>query len=376
MEPEQLPEEGCLSVPRARSILQQGIHDGEHYGAQLSVLLGDNYVDLCVGEASQAEPMRPDHVLCWSSSVKPVMALALAQLEEKCCLSMDDAVAKFVPIFSANGKGGITIGHCLTHMAGLWGTMTKQGGTMDETLSHICAQPLPADWVLGKSCCYDSPAWYVLAAVVKAADPKGRIYETYAQEEIFQPLGLGACSIGMSDDRYDVLRTSGRIANLYTSPALGVAQWKLAHGEALPDLVRFPCPAGNGRGPASELARLYRSLLPCANRRVVSRSAVERVTSIVREGITDELQGTDTPWSLGFAMQSILSGRHSSPLAFGHGGSQSSWAFADPKYGLAVACICNGKPGSQRHYSRVSTVSTAIYEDLALVGSHDGCPSV
>jgi len=128
----------------------------------------------------------------------------------------------------------------------------------------------------------------------------------------------------------------------------------------------YPCPAGNGRGPAKELAALYSSLLPGVKHRVLSEAATERVTRIARRGLVDELQGVDTSWSLGFAVGSILSGRHASPRAFGHGGSQSSWAFADPEHGLAAACLCNGKPGPELHYRRVGAVSTALYEDLGL----------
>ena len=36
----------------------------------------------------------------------------------------------------------------------------------------------------------------VLGAVVQAADPKGRSYPRYLEEELFIPLGLRSCSIG------------------------------------------------------------------------------------------------------------------------------------------------------------------------------------
>ena len=38
----------------------------------------------------------------------------------------------------------------------------------------------------------------------------------------------------------------------------------------------------------------------------------------------------------GFALRSVLSGRHASDRAFGHGGSQSSWAFGRSKKGWLV----------------------------------------
>ncbi|CAK8991421.1 unnamed protein product [Durusdinium trenchii] len=146
--------------------------------------------------------------------------------------------------------------------------------------------------------------------------------------------------------------------------------WTAIHEEQAAK-VQFPCPAGNGRGPAQELCAVYASLLPGAvpERRLLRPDTVELLTSTARRGLYDELQGTDTEWSLGFAVNCILSGRYASAKAYGHGGSQSSWAFADPANDLAVCCLCNGKPGPEQHYRRVGAVSTAIYEDLNLCSS-------
>ncbi|CAJ1333616.1 unnamed protein product [Effrenium voratum] len=142
--------------------------------------------------------MSGEHVLCWSSSVKPVMAICLAQLQERGLLCFDDPVAKFLPAFKAQGKGLVTIRHCLTHTAGLWGSMMDrtEKPTDFEVLRHISAQPLAERWTVGARCGYDSPAWYVLAGVVTAADLKHRSFQRYAEEEVFGPLGLDSCSIG------------------------------------------------------------------------------------------------------------------------------------------------------------------------------------
>jgi len=81
-------------------------------------------------------------------------------------------------------------------------------------------------------------------------------------------------------------------------------------------------------------------------------------------------------WGLGFILNSSLYGadtvpysfgRHASPRTFGHGGAQSSVAFADPEHGLAVALLFNGMPGEARHHVRVREVLSALYEDLGLV---------
>ncbi|HBL43542.1 MAG TPA: serine hydrolase, partial [Planctomycetaceae bacterium] len=53
--------------------------------------------------------------------------------------------------------------------------------------------------------------------------------------------------------------------------------------------------------------------------------------------------------------------------SFGHGGSQSSIAFADPERELVVAVVANGRPGEPRHQRRAREINEAIYEDLRLV---------
>lgn len=353
--------------------------------------------------------MTPEHVLCWSSSIKPVMAVALGLLCEAGHVTFDDAVCKHITGFAARGKERATVANCLTHQVGLWGSTqglnTKTLIPPARVLAHICRQPPMEGWEEpGQRCGYDSPAWFVLGGVVTAADPKSRPYEQYVEEEIFAPLGLGSSSVGMTRERYDSLETAGLLAPIYLAPMAKAKDWRLIHREEDADFVRYPDPSGNGRGPAKELAAIYGALLsksaavapsrsaddtgdsartdepamievePAASTPAVAapapqllrESTVELITKTAREGVVDELQGVDTAWSLGFALRSILSGRYASTRAFGHGGSQSSHAFADPEYGLAVACLCNGKPGPDLHYRRVGAVSTAVYEDLGL----------
>ena len=62
--------------------------------------------------------------------------------------------------------------------------------------------------------------------------------------------------------------------------------------------------------------------------------------------MVDETFGIVIDWGLGFAIDTYITGRHSSTRAFGHGGHQSSAAFCDPEHGVVVAVVCNGMPGS------------------------------
>jgi CubicO group peptidase (beta-lactamase class C family) len=84
-------------------------------------------------------------------------------------------------------------------------------------------------------------------------------------------------------------------------------------------------------------------------------------------------------WGLGFMVNSNRYGantvpygfgKHASDETFGHSGSQSSVAFADPTHRLVVAWVCNGMPGERKHQARAREINSAIYEDLNLVESN------
>src|SRR4051794_35828779 len=101
------------------SILQQGIQQGLHLGAQIFVSLNDQTVfNDAVGQARFGVPMTRDSINWWLSAVKPVTAVAIAQLWERGKLKLDDRVGAHIPEFARGGKEAITIRHLLTHTGG------------------------------------------------------------------------------------------------------------------------------------------------------------------------------------------------------------------------------------------------------------------
>ena len=106
-------------LSRAAGIIEQGIADKLHLGAQLYVSRdGATVADLAIGEATSGVPMRPDHLMLWMSSVKPVTAVAIGQMWEQGRLGLDDKVAQHIPEFRTKGKEPITIRHVMTHTGG------------------------------------------------------------------------------------------------------------------------------------------------------------------------------------------------------------------------------------------------------------------
>jgi CubicO group peptidase (beta-lactamase class C family) len=170
-----------------------------------------------------------------------------------------------------------------------------------------------------------------------------------------------------------------------------------------PDLATTCIPGSNTRGTARELGRFYEALLrdgrshsigpnlktlptespesqdhPTKNlsdkpRRLLKPETVAELIRPQRVGLFDETFQHVIDFGLGVVLNSNRYGSGTVPYgfgpvasdkAFGHGGSQSSIAFADPERDLVVVVICNGRPGEGRHQRRMRQILEALEEDL------------
>ena len=90
----------------------------------------------------------------------------------------------------------------------------------------------------------------------------------------------------------------------------------------------------------------------------IAPQTVAAISARHRVAMVDETFGIVSDWGLGFAIDTYITGQHSSTRAFGHGGHQSSAAFCDPEHGVVVAVVCNGMPGPERHHPRMDAIAT------------------
>jgi CubicO group peptidase (beta-lactamase class C family) len=373
-------------LPRTMALLQKGRQDGLHLGAQLYVSLrGETVADLALGEARPGVTMRTDTLTLWFSSGKPITAVAIAQLGESNRLSMEDRVSRFVPEFASGGKGAVTIRHLLTHTGGFRAAdQLPDDLEWGETIDRICATPLETGWVPGEKAGYHLfSSWFVLGEIVRRID--GRPINQYAREMILEPSGMDDSWLGVPTGR--LADYGNRIGWVFVSSAGLLAPhspWNT--GQAV-SAVR---PGGNARGPIRELARFYECLLAIMSNRAMGTAAIlkaetiRNLTSRHRVELFDHTFRHTLDFGLGFLLNSNRYGadtvpygygRHASESAFGHSGSQSSCAFADPEQQLVVAWTCNGLPGEPRHQKRARDINTALYEDLGLVNAPPGKPA-
>ena len=239
--------------------------------------------------------------------------------------------------------------------------------TWDERVAGVCAAALESGWTPGQKAGYHANSgWIVLGELVRRVT--GTPFDVYLRESVFGPLGMRDSwamttreLTGRYGDLWGVLHTTvegKREVHPWFSP------------EASEGVLR---PGSTLCGPAHDLARAYEALLK-GGADVVSAESARLMTTRQRVGMFDETFKNVMDWGLGTIIDSKRYGpgvpygygQHASDETFGHGGSQSSTAFADPAYGLVVAAVFNGLPGEARHDRRLKRVTAAVYEDLGL----------
>jgi CubicO group peptidase (beta-lactamase class C family) len=336
----------CRAVREAERLLQQGVEGGLHLGAQLVVRRrGDVVADLAVGECRPGVPMRSDAALPWLSTTKVVTAVAVARQWEHREVGLDDPVAAHIPAFTADA----TVRHLLTHTAGLrnreLARAESDGVGWRDSLDVACAAPSD-----GRRAAYQPRgAFLVLAEIVRLID--GRPFDEYVRDEVLRPFGLtGSGFLLPGEPMFDT--SSDEPQEL---PAA--------------DSVR---PSSGLLGPASDLALLFERLLQ-GGEPVVSPPVLEAMAARHRVGLRDETFGVVVDWGLGFIVNSWQYqrrpppygfGNHASSRTFGHGGSESSIAFADPERGVVVALVSNGMPGEKANHRRTQAVVDTVFENL------------
>lgn len=348
-----------------------------HLGAQAYVSRhGETLLDIAVGESRAGRDLRPDDVMLWYSSTKPLTVVALLQLWEQGKLGLDDRVTRYVDGWGA-GKERCTIRHILVHTGGF--PMRKEGvGDLDEPFAdkvrRIAAHP--AEWDPGTQAAYHlTTGWTILGAIVEQVD--GRPVQQYVAEEIFEPVGMAECFMGVPSDEQD--RLGDRLAPVHwlghEMPRRGPdGQVEMVpydiekRGHNKPWYRSRVEPGSSGQGAAHHLARFYEALLGHGPE-LLQPATIEVMTAMHRFGMRDRMfANLKIPWGLGVQVSAAISGGPGR-RAFGHGGMASSLAFADPDADLVGVIVTNGLPkpldNEQRIHEFVDAVYQAFGEELA-----------
>lgn len=352
---------------------------------------GRKVVDLWAGvRDEEGHPWRADTLAMSFSTTKGVVATALHILVDRGLLDYDDPVAKHWPGFAAAGKEQVTVGHVLSHRAGLprirplvdradrildWDYMVRalEG-------ARPCLEP-------GTDSAYHAFTFGWLAGEI-IQRVTGRPLVDVIREEITEPLGLDGVHIGSRDPevRARVASLGGMspgavVSNLLASRRILAGLGLVARAVRLPvdpllmsdalvpsedaslifepRLLDAPVPAANGLFTARSLARLYACLAnggELQGVRLLSSETLARATEIQTRR-PDRVIVIPMHWRLGYHSAFTTAGRIES--GFGHFGYGGSGAWADPARQLAFAMVNNRLGGSPFGDLRIAELGSA-----------------
>jgi len=369
------------ALPKTQQLIQDGIDQGLHPGAQVCVWRNDVCVaDAGLGEARPGVAMTADAMTLWLSSCKPITAIALAKQVEAGAVDLSDPVTEYVPGFEQNGKQAITLRDVLTHTGGFRSVVFRYPEqTWNEAIDTICHARLETGWEVGVTAGYHPHSgWNILGKVLEVCS--GQTLSEYLRDAVLLPLGLKNSYVGLPDEKYAEVEPC--LASMMNSAGSAPADQHFHTRE----WITGQRPGGNAYGPANELARFYRALINDGELdgvSLVSPDTIANFTARYRRDTMDRTFRAVMDWGLGFMVNNQRHdsvnakthgeigtpynfGPHASQDAFGHCGNQSSAAFADPAHGLVVVVVFNGMPGEPSHQRRMHAVLGAIYEDLEL----------
>ncbi len=140
-------------------------------------------------------PINSKSIFRIGSTSKQFTAMCLALLEEEGALSLDDSLRKFLPQMPEYAEE-ITIRHLIHHTSGLrdYLTLAEIAGIRDDDyftdaeVVDLLARQRELNFKPGEEHLYSNSGYFLQSQIVKKAS--GKSLREYAEEKIFQPLGM------------------------------------------------------------------------------------------------------------------------------------------------------------------------------------------
>lgn len=339
---------------------------------------GESVVDAWAGTRNaEGAPWERETVAMSFSTTKGVVATALHRLVDRGLVNYDEPVATYWPEFAANGKEHVTVGHLLSHSAGLHrlrGVIDDAHVMLDwsDITAALAAEPL--SWEPGTRYGYHGITFgFLVGEVIRRVS--GKTVHQVIQEEIVEPLDLDGMFVATPPDQRHRLATlimsfgdarrAERVAHrlervVWLRPAIETFMVtgfdQLLSSDRVHD---SELPAVNGCFTARSLARMYAALAgggELDGHRFLSPETLRRATE-VQTTARDVVVGFPMRWRLGYHVAATTRGVR--PHGFGHFGFGGSGAWADPDLDLSVAMVCNRVAGTPFADTRLLRVGAA-----------------
>ncbi|MEA2348375.1 MAG: hypothetical protein QOG62_2162 [Thermoleophilaceae bacterium] len=300
----------------------------------------------------------PDTPFVTYSAAKAVTAFVVHKLVERGLVEIDAPVCRYIPEYATKGKESITIGHVLSHRAGVPNipsdALSLENVNDREFLLRVMCDAKPFAKP-GRFLAYHAiSGGFILAEVVYRVT--GKDIRQVLAEEFLDPLGFRWMSYGVDPADLDQVAL-----DYVTGPGLLPPFSNLlrrALGVDLAEIVRLVndpvfrtgiVPAANVVSSANEFSRFYEIMRKGGELdgvRVIEADTIRTALTQQSHLEADLSLGFPTRFGYGLMLGArVLSlyGRDTQH-AFGHLGFTNMLAWADPERGLACAVMTNGKP--------------------------------
>jgi CubicO group peptidase (beta-lactamase class C family) len=313
-------------------------------------------------------PMRVDTLFHMASNTKAVIAAAVLQLAEAKALKLDDPIAKHLPAFDNARCRSMTIRQLLGHTSGL-----RIKTLFIYPLRRRSPQyPLAPNLQLevdrfadvgpakkpGTSYSYSNPGYNILAALIEAK--AGRELEEHLQSRIYRPLGM------TSSHHRRRARWLGRMAVVYERPkpakdrdpsSSSPPPWRVRTKPSTK--MRVPFVRGSG-GLVSTSGDYFRFCQMFLNGGLGPTGRVLSATSVTaastRQALTAPAAKADAKRTVSYG----LGWKLRAGGAYGHGGSDGTYAYLDPTRELVVLVLTQSSGGAAHREAFLTAAKKAI----------------
>jgi CubicO group peptidase (beta-lactamase class C family) len=318
--------------------IEAATRSGDVSAAALYVSQGKTVLERGFGKARSAR-----EVFLLASITKPMTAAALMKLVERGKIALDDPANKYIPEFKGDGRERITIKMLLTHTSGLPdmvpenNDLRKKHAPLKEFVAATCRTPLL--FAPGTQCRYQSMG--ILLASEIAQRITNMPFRDFLKKEIYSPLGMSQTFLGLG---------SLKIPDTAQCQVPSDDDWNWNS----PYWRDLGAPWGGAHASAGDVGRFLEFFLHPRDGALKASTA--------RTMITNQNQGLNRQWGIGFMCQPGGFGKKCSPRTFGHYGSTGTVAWADPEKDV-ICVLLTTKPADQSRAGLLGPVSDLIAEN-------------
>ncbi|MDG2014749.1 MAG: serine hydrolase [Pirellulaceae bacterium] len=267
------------------------------------------------------------------SMTKPLVGATAQMLIDEGVLKLTDPVSKYLVSFDNEGSRNITIEHLLTHRSGL--PMKSAGRLWSDYSAYQNIDEVADYWgeygprlfAPGEQYHYADANVDTLGAVI--GQVIGEPAEAMIERRLFEPLGMGDSITLLNKDDVRVSRVAGKNAG-------GRGRWKQFWSWQGTPYFSFPMFAQGCYSTPTDYARFMQMIMDGGvynGKRLLSEAAIARmVTPVSKTTMPTGFAGLAA--SYGQLMQ--IYDNNGEVVAFGHSGSDGTYAWAWPDQGLIV----------------------------------------